>query len=89
MARRRRRFAEYYDSGRYQGVSELHVCGAKAVNLQERHVLGEIAAYGDTVIHVHKFRGNQPDGKPLLFHPVVAQQEKIAVQSGKTADVEV
>ena len=32
--------------------------------------------------------GNQPDGKPLLFHPVVAQQQKIAVQSRKPADVE-
>ena len=58
------------------------------MNMQQRHVFGEIAAQGDAVIHVHKFRRNEPDRKPLLFHPVVAQQQKVAVQPCKAADIE-
>jgi len=88
MPCRGRCFAEHYYGGGHQGIGELPVRGAKTVNMQQGHVLGEITAQGDAVIHVHEFRGDKPNGKALLFHPVVAEQQKVAVQPSQAADFE-
>ena len=59
----RRRFAKHHNGGRHQSVRELHIRWAEAMNMQERHAFGEIAAKGRAVIHIHEFRGDEPDAQ--------------------------
>src|SRR5207248_2664619 len=82
-------FAKDHDGGRYQCIRELHIGGAKAVNVQERNAFGEIPAQRYSVIHVHEFGGDKPNGEGSVFHPVVAQEHEITIEPGKAADIDV
>src|SRR5579859_3209655 len=87
MLWRGRRLPKHNHGGRHQGVSELHVSRTKAVYVKQRYLFSEIAAKGGAVIYIHEFCGNEPNGESLLFHPVVAQQKEVAIQTGKTTDL--
>ena len=69
-----------------QRIAELHVRRAVAVDLPERHPLGQVSLDGGAVVHVHEFGGDQPDGQPSIGQPGVAQQEEMGVEAGQAAD---
>jgi hypothetical protein len=66
----------------------LHVGGTEAVDVKQSDALGQVTAEGDAVVHVHELRRDEPNGEAALFHPLVAEQKKIAVQAGEAADFE-
>src|SRR5258708_4321775 len=65
-----RRFAKHYHSRGDERIGELRVGGAEAVDMQQGHALGKIAAQSGSIVTRHEFRRHKPDSKPLLFHPV-------------------
>ena len=76
------------DRRRDQGVAKLDVGRAISVNVQKLDVLGQIGFDGGSVIHVHEFRRDQPDGEAAGCHPGIAEQQEMGVEPGQAADVE-
>ena len=58
------------------------------MDMKQFDVFGQVGFDGGSVIHVHEFRGNQPDGEAAGGHPGIAQQQEMGVESGQAADVE-
>ncbi len=58
------------------------------MDMKQFDVFGQIGFDGGTVIHVHEFRWDQPDGEAAGCQPGIAQQQEMGVKPGQAADVE-
>ena len=58
------------------------------MDVEQRYLFRQVASDGRAVVDIHELGGDQPDRKPLFLHPVVAQEQEIAVETGKSAHLQ-
>ena len=58
------------------------------MDLYQADAFSEVVFDGLAVVHVHEFGRNKPNSQPVVGEPLVGNEQKVTVKTGKPAQLQ-
>ena len=79
--------AEADDSRGNHGIRELDVHRVEAMNSKEGDLAAQVFLKSTTVVDVHEFTRDEPDGQGVFRHQCVGKSNEVAIETGQPIKV--